>query len=234
MLATPSGLKPYRLLYNSSVGLLIGEKNLLADRSINVTTEMYVDEVLVHNVTFTLGPGESAIAELFFFDFHFRARRLLKLSRTTEYVPCSYIKVTTEATYHGRWVLTFGGVDVYECPECSTKTFKIVDKIHICWVTLAAVTRPFEAYVVYWGTIREDIAGSTLYDDIGYPTYPYKSQLPSPDFKVDIKDVALAAKGFGSYPGHERWVPVADINCDHKIDIKDIAAIARMFGWVAP
>jgi ABC-type transport system substrate-binding protein len=81
-------------------------------------------------------------------------------------------------------------------------------------------------------TIKEDIAGSTYYDDVDLGIYTYKSQLPSPDMKVDIKDVALAAKAFGSYPGADRWSTVADINSDYKIDIKDIAAIAKMFGWV--
>ena len=80
-------------------------------------------------------------------------------------------------------------------------------------------------------TCKEDIAGSTFYDDIGFPTYPYKSQLVTPDFKVDIKDVAAASKAFGSYPGHKYWNSVADINGDYKIDIKDIAAISKMFGW---
>jgi len=86
--------------------------------------------------------------------------------------------------------------------------------------------------IIYWCTIKEDIVGSTFYDDIDLPAYPYKSQLPSPDFKVDIKDVATAAAGFGSAPGHTRWSVVADINGDYKIDIKDIAAIAKQFGWV--
>lgn len=81
-------------------------------------------------------------------------------------------------------------------------------------------------------TIKEDIAGSTFYDDTGLPGYPYKKDLPTPDLKVDIKDVALAAKAFGGYPGHERWSTVADINNDCKIDIRDVAAIAKMFGWV--
>jgi ABC-type transport system substrate-binding protein len=77
----------------------------------------------------------------------------------------------------------------------------------------------------------EDIAGSTFYDDIGLGDYPFKTQLPSSDIKVDIFDVALAAISFGSYPGHERWNTVADISGDYKIDILDIAQIARQFGW---
>lgn len=50
------------------------------------------------------------------------------------------------------------------------------------------------------------------------------------DLKVDILDIAIAASAFGSYPGHERWNPIADINNDNRIDIKDIGAIAKEFG----
>lgn len=52
------------------------------------------------------------------------------------------------------------------------------------------------------------------------------------DRKADIKDVAQAAKAFGSYPGHERWDPLADINYDDKVDIKDIAFIAKYYGAI--
>ncbi len=61
---------------------------------------------------------------------------------------------------------------------------------------------------IFWVTIREDIVGSTLYDDIGFPDYPYKIQLPSPDFRVDMRDIGYVASAFGSYPGHERWLPL--------------------------
>ncbi len=50
------------------------------------------------------------------------------------------------------------------------------------------------------------------------------------DGKVDIKDVAIAAKAFGSCPGHPRWNPISDINLDGRVDIFDIALIAKMFG----
>jgi uncharacterized protein (DUF2141 family) len=56
--------------------------------------------------------------------------------------------------------------------------------------------------------------------------------LPTPDFKVDIKDIATVARAFGTYPGDYRWSIVADINGDYKIDVKDISAVARKFGWV--
>ncbi|UCB59990.1 MAG: hypothetical protein JSW72_07720 [Candidatus Bathyarchaeota archaeon] len=77
-----------------------------------------------------------------------------------------------------------------------------------------------------------DIAGSTFYDDIGLFDYPYKNQLPTPDIKSDIKDLSLAARAFGSYPGHKRWgMGVADVNNDYKVDIKDVATFAKEFGW---
>jgi hypothetical protein len=85
----------------------------------------------------------------------------------------------------------------------------------------------------WYGTIPEDIAGSTLYDDIGMSSYAYKSELPTPDFKVDIKDVARVAAAFGSYPGHPRWSAICDITGDYKVDIKDVARVCAKFGWHA-
>jgi outer membrane protein assembly factor BamB len=50
------------------------------------------------------------------------------------------------------------------------------------------------------------------------------------DGKVDMKDVAIATRAFGSHPGHERWNPIADENEDGKIDLFDIALICRNYG----
>jgi hypothetical protein len=82
-----------------------------------------------------------------------------------------------------------------------------------------------------WITITEDICGSTLYDDMGLPSYPYKGALPSPNLRLEIKDVARVAAAFGSCPGHSRWGPICDINGDYKIDIKDLAMVSAKFGW---
>lgn len=57
---------------------------------------------------------------------------------------------------------------------------------------------------------------------------------PDPDInndgKVDIKDVAIAALAFGSYPGHPRWNPDVDLDADSVITIKDIRIVAFYFG----
>lgn len=68
-----------------------------------------------------------------------------------------------------------------------------------------------DGYTVHvWSTIIEDI---------------------NMDIKVDIIDVATAAKAFATKPGDPRWDPKADVNKDLKVDILDLARIARMFGW---
>lgn len=56
----------------------------------------------------------------------------------------------------------------------------------------------------------------------------------TPDGKVDIRDIAAAAKAFGSYYGSPTWNYVCDINNDGKVDIRDLAAIAKDFGKTLP
>jgi len=50
------------------------------------------------------------------------------------------------------------------------------------------------------------------------------------DGKVDMKDIALAGRAFGTVPGDARWNPFADINLDNKVNLFDIALVARKFG----
>jgi hypothetical protein len=52
------------------------------------------------------------------------------------------------------------------------------------------------------------------------------------DYKVDIKDLTLVIKYFGSYPGHptKPWNPNADLNFDNKVDIKDQVLVIKYYG----
>ena len=50
------------------------------------------------------------------------------------------------------------------------------------------------------------------------------------DGKVNVMDIFLVAKAFGSYPTHTRWNPVADVNNDHKVDVRDLFIMAKNFG----
>lgn len=51
-----------------------------------------------------------------------------------------------------------------------------------------------------------------------------------PDGKVDIRDVSLVAYSFGSFPGHPRWNPIADLYKDDKINIRDVTIVAANYG----
>jgi PKD repeat protein len=50
------------------------------------------------------------------------------------------------------------------------------------------------------------------------------------DGKVDIKDLVLLIKAFGSFPGEPNWNPNADVNTDGKVDIKDLVLLIKHFG----
>jgi hypothetical protein len=50
------------------------------------------------------------------------------------------------------------------------------------------------------------------------------------DGNVDILDIAIAAKAYGSYHGHPRWNPKADLDGNNKVDIVDIATVAKDYG----
>lgn len=53
------------------------------------------------------------------------------------------------------------------------------------------------------------------------------------DGVVDGLDLSIAARAFGSYPGHPKWDARADINGDNYIDGLDITIIARNYGKTA-
>jgi len=50
------------------------------------------------------------------------------------------------------------------------------------------------------------------------------------DGRVDMRDIAAIARGFGSHTGEPRYDPNCDLNSDGKIDMRDIAPAAKNFG----
>jgi hypothetical protein len=50
------------------------------------------------------------------------------------------------------------------------------------------------------------------------------------DNVVNIVDMTIAARAFGSTPNDRNWNPVADVNMDKRLDIIDISIIARQYG----
>ena len=64
----------------------------------------------------------------------------------------------------------------------------------------------------------------------GYPILPGDLNL---DYKIDIIDIALVVKFFGSMEGSPNWYEKADIISDGKIDIVDISYVVQYFGVIA-
>lgn len=54
------------------------------------------------------------------------------------------------------------------------------------------------------------------------------------DGKIDVKDVVIASKAFGSFPGHPQWNPNVDLNDDRRIDLRDLYLVSRNFGKTYP
>ena len=50
------------------------------------------------------------------------------------------------------------------------------------------------------------------------------------DGEIDMADVGIAARAFGSYPGHSRWNATADINYDLEVNMRDLGVICSHFG----
>lgn len=50
------------------------------------------------------------------------------------------------------------------------------------------------------------------------------------DYIVDYRDLNIASRAFGSYPGHPNWNQTADINIDRIVDFRDINIISRNYG----
>ena len=67
-----------------------------------------------------------------------------------------------------------------------------------------------------------------------YPKLPWSwAQVQSDvnkDGFVDIFDIVIVAKAFGTEPGDPRWYSLADVNNDSIVDIFDVVIIAKDFG----
>jgi len=54
------------------------------------------------------------------------------------------------------------------------------------------------------------------------------------DGKIDVKDVFIASKAFGSFLGHPQWNPNVDLNDDRRIDLRDLYLVFSNFGKTYP
>lgn len=86
--------------------------------------------------------------------------------------------------------------------------------------------------------IRDDIFFAGLCNQFrrsfDYDVIDGKVVVSDPDVNddgiVNIFDLAMVGEAFGSYPGHPRWNPIADMDQDNVVNIIDAGIIAKNFG----
>jgi len=74
------------------------------------------------------------------------------------------------------------------------------------------------------------IAATGVWDGTGVLLLPTEEDLDW-DGRVNITDIFIVAKAFGSLPGDPNWNPNADLDGNKVVNIKDIYLVAKKFGY---
>jgi len=94
---------------------------------------------------------------------------------------------------------------------------------------------PLKTFITELKTLPENGTHNFLYYSYTHTTHKIKIYQTiagdiTGDKKVDIKDVAIASRSFGTTPESPNYRQTADINDDGKVDIKDVSYISKNFG----
>lgn len=86
--------------------------------------------------------------------------------------------------------------------------------------------------IAFWGRL---VGNSSAPIEVSYDLYAtievkHRNGDLNGDGLVDVKDIAMVGKAFGSGPSDANWMIQADMNQDSMIDIRDVALIAKNFG----
>ena len=102
--------------------------------------------------------------------------------------------------------------------------------ITFTWNTTGFAKGNYSVWAYAWPVLGEKDKTDNTYTD-GWVVVTILGDING-DFRVDIKDLVLVIKHFGSYPSHptKPWNPNADINCDNKVDIKDLVLVIKHYG----
>jgi hypothetical protein len=145
-----------------------------------------------------------------------------------------YFEKTHVTLSTGKFQFTSGiygpgtGHDVFAIEFNLTNLLGYPRGLMVQWINGSKASPPVSGGVLTVVSPRDqDYSKKTL-----IPPWMYELADVDIDFTggVDIRDIARAAKAFGSAPGKLRWDLEADVNIDGKIDIRDIALIAKNFG----
>jgi hypothetical protein len=148
----------------------------------------------------------------------------------------STVDVTVTAVNEGTATETFAVTAYYDTTPIGTQTiFSLAPGTNIT-ITISWNTKGVPPRVNYtiWAEAaavpgETDTADNKLTD--GIVRIKFMGDI-NDDGKVDIKDLQLLIKAFGSYSSHPRWNSNADFNGDGKVDIKDLILLLKNFGRI--
>jgi len=167
--------------------------------------------------------------------------------------------VKTDSSGTMQWSKTYGGLldeEAYAVQQTSDSGYIIVgfaDSLNDnrdVWLIKVNSTGNIEWNQTYGGTENDEAYSVQQTSDEGYiiagTTYSFGAAW-DPDFwlirlsyalktdlnidgRVDILDISIAAKAYGSYVGHPRWNEAADVDKNGSINIIDISLVAKDYG----
>ncbi len=144
------------------------------------------------------------------------------------------IDISAKIINYGEQTETFSVTIKANSATIKTQTITLTSRnstiIGFKWNTTGFAKGNYTIWAYAWPVPDEtDIEDNTLTD--GWIVVTVIGDING-DFKVDIKDLVLVIKYFGSYPSHptKPWNPNADVNSDNKVDIKDLVLVIKHFG----
>lgn len=173
--------------------------------------QMYPGQVIICSCWPIPIPSDAVIGDAVAF-----ANAYDKLPRDGGFAYCPERSAVFSIT--GQSLGTSNSTSIMASSESSAGTFNLTVGLALTEIWLGNYTIYARVYVQPHIASSESTFQVTLLGDI------------FPDGKIDMKDIAIVAKAFGTAPGDLNWNPEADLNPDGKIDMKDIAIVARAFG----
>ena len=144
----------------------------------------------------------------------------------------TYGDVCNNTIFHNNFINNTKHVHIYTT-SCSNKWDDEYSSGGNYWIDYASVD-------LYSGPYQNENGSDGIWDhpyiidehnQDNYPLVnPWSPYDLNNDRSVNIKDLIIAVKAFGSHPDNLRWDPVCDFNRDGKVDMRDLVSIVKHFG----
>ena len=133
-------------------------------------------------------------------------------------------------------VTAFGNASIIQTTTISLSSGNITI-VNFNWNTTGFTKGNYTLSAQAWPVLEDVNVTNNLYTD-GWIIVAMIGDVAGnnryPDGKVDIKDLASIATGYGQSVGQPKYVSNNDLNSDGKIDIKDLSLAAKNYGKTDP